>query len=531
MGLREDIGPSLRAIRPALVVVTAAVVLVATAVTSAVGLGLVAITDNVTVAEIVGVPLMLVVTLPLLVALYAPLAGDRTGLTATLRQSWNAVRTQYRSLLVANSVALGVAVVAGIAAVLSWYVLATGLRLGMYVLVGSRFSSSLQILSELALAFWMGFGVGLLVTRFTDLFVVFEDANPWMAWRSSAGFARRHPSTFFGYALATIVLFRTATILLEYVTELWPDSELVAVTTITVIGGASTLLWVAVHVGYVRGTVSASVPDRGSVTPLPWKRVAIGIAVLSVAVAGAGVVRVADVGAGQAPIEPLSNDPEAAYSTAIENTAEANHRVVMTSRNRSANESFTLSLRTGVDADDRRMYLYMYDENGTSTVGGFMGEGTYATRFRGDAATDGSLEATIATGNWQVRQLPAYVPASEIPEIALLAPDADPQVSSSTDSTLVYRFNHPEAIGDAFQGDTTYQGSSGGFDDESTVKVVVDRERGTVGVVEATFRSRETGHAFDYRWQFQEVGTADIRRPEPVGSRKPMAWVWEAILY
>lgn len=529
MGLREDVGPAIRAIYRALFLVSGAIMLATIAVTLGLELAISAFPDSIPFIRIAMLLVVMALTFPLLVALYAPLSERQDGVVPTLRESWRAVRTQFRSLLVANGVALAVAIATGLLAVLSWYVLATGLRLSMYVLWGSRFSSSMQILYELAVAFTIGFGAGLFVTRFADLFVAFEDANPRRAWRSSAEFVRGHPVSFLGYVALTLGLSGMATVFLGFVNEM--EGSVPGVTAIVVIGSVSALLWAAIHVGYFQGTVAASVTVQGAVWLLPWRRIGVGLAILSIVVAGAAVVRVADVGAGPEPIEPLPDDPGAAYAVGIENTADANHRLALTSRNRSATESFGLRMRTGLDYDDRQLYVYFYDENGTSQAGGFLAEGTYSARFGDGMATNGSLAATHSTGEWNVEHLPVFVIATEGTYTDLPATDVTPAVSAENDSKLVYRIDDPETLADAQRGETILLGMQGGFANDSTLRIIVDRKRAIVEEVQATYRSKETGQAYDYRWQFSDVGTADLERPDAIGQRHPIAWMWDAIVY
>ncbi|MFB6201359.1 MAG: hypothetical protein ABEI98_05045, partial [Halorhabdus sp.] len=156
--------------------------------------------------------------------------------------------------------------------------------------------------------------------------------------------------------------------------------------------------------------------------------------------------------------------------------------------------------------------------------------GTYTRRFGGDADVNGSLAVTAATGAWRIEQRPAFDSETVERFTELPTADADPRVAAENDSTIVYAFDRPAVIEDALT-EADYRGMRGGLANGSRLRIVVDRDAGVVRQVRARVHSRETGHAFDYRWRYSEVGTADLRRPEAIGPRRPMAWVWDALLY
>jgi len=530
MGIREDLGAAVRSLHVVHLGISLGVVLLTAAVFVVVisplveTLGL--LTNNVVVVTIVLISVVLVVTLPLLAALYVPLADRQNGFVSVLRQSIQALRNQYRPLLVASAVSVGVALTAGIVAILVWYVLATVVRLSQYVLTGSRLSGSMQILFELAVAFPLGFWIGLLVTRFADVFVVLGNANPWIAWRSSLSFVRRHPLSFLGYATVTTGLIILTNALILAIRGLELDALFTQVPAILTVGTCGTLLIAAIHVAYFQGTVADNAPRFESFRTLSWKRIVVAVALLSVAVAGAGVIRVADLGVSDEAIESLPDDPEKAYAAAIENTAAANHRVIAHSRNLSADEPFGSMARWEVDYDDRQYYAYLSNFSFS-----FMGEGVSGRYMSG--ATNESFAAVLSSGEWHAERIPLGVFVLDTDLIDNGLPDTTPapKVVTVNETTIVYRHDRPEAVESAIRGERSFAGMAGGLTDNSSRVVVVDRERGVVKEVRTLYESNETGRTFEYRFRWEEVGTLDLERPDGLGPRHPMEWIWDAILY
>lgn len=74
------------------------------------------------------------VTLPLLVGIYEPIRRETGGVVETVTAALEAVRDWYLSLLIANAVAVAVALAGGTFALVSWLVADTGVQFARYAL-------------------------------------------------------------------------------------------------------------------------------------------------------------------------------------------------------------------------------------------------------------------------------------------------------------------------------------------------------------------------------------------------------------
>lgn len=247
------------------------------------------------------------------------------------------------------------------------------------------------------------------------------------------------------------------------------------------------------------------------------------------AVVGAGVVRTADLGAGQAEPTPLPDDPTAAYAVAANNTADANYRRTVRSRNASdPDDSFRTISRSGVDHDDRQAYVYLHGED--LVIGGYYDEGVVAMR-NGVTSMASLTSAPLARqdGDWRVVAAPGYGVIGPAAQSRVPDPAVDWTLAERTESTLVYRVDDGEEIRTVVP--RPYRGMEGELAADSEVTVTVDRKRGVL--TGATYRlySRETGERFVYEVEYEAVGTADLRRPEAIGPRTPVERLWDALDY
>lgn len=532
MSLRGSFLPAFRALHPALFVVGFVVVALQTALS--VGLAFlraVAPSVSESALTLASPYVVFAITLPLAVGLYQPVLDRTDDATETFRSAFEAVRRLFPRVLAANLIATAVATAVALAATFAVYVLATVVRYGLYVTGDPLPTNAALTVWAFPLLFLLFFTAALLVTRFADVFAAFRGETPRAAWRSSAQFARRRPLSFLGYVLVTGVLLGTAQLLqfaLEGVDEVVPF--LAAVAVIAVVGTVGLVLASALHVTYFDRTVALTVRDLPPVR-VRWPRVAVVAVVLLAAVAGAGYVRAVDAGAGQSEMQALPDDAQAAYPVAANNTRHANHRRTVVTRNVSAGEeSFRTISESAIDYDERRVSVFFYGDDPEVRVGGFQSEGTVAMPSTGAGPWRDSFgPLTRERNGWTVVAMPGY--ATTRPSDVAPVPErgADWPVETSNESAIVYRVDDPAAVEDASPG--SYYGMHRGLTEESTLTVVVDRERGVVDRARFRFHSAASGHVHEYEMRYTEVGTATVERPEALGERSPMEWFWDALYY
>lgn len=61
--------------------------------------------------------------------------------------------------------------------------------------------------------------------------------------------------------------------------------------------------------------------------------------------------------------------------------------------------------------------------------------------------------------------------------------------------------------------------------------MTIDRDRQVVTRVRYRFHSQETNRSYLYENRYEEVGTADLNRPDAIGPRGPLEWVWDLAYY
>lgn len=530
MTLRKSALSSFRALRPVIFLVGFGIVSV-----RATGFLIVtSVSENVpwiagTVLERVGQASVLLLVLPLAVSIYGPVADRADGVVPTLRRSWRAVRDWYWPVLVAGLTAAFVATVVGVVAVTAWTAIGTVARYLHYTGGDSSIPGIWRFSSELVVVFVGSFAAVFLLTRFADLFVAFEDESPARAWRASLAFARRKPVSFFGYATVIAVLLGTPRVLgiaLESFRLLERYGiSLVAVIVVETVG---LVLASAIHVEYFRTTVEPTAV-RQTVPDVPWRRIALVSIVLVSTAAGAGYVRSADLGSGQQPINQLPDDSRAAYLTAVNNTERANHRSTLLQRNNSEQGSeFTVYWRGAIDYDDRQAYSYFYDDDSNRRTGGYDSEGTLANPNWSISGRD-SNPFVRQSGNWTVKAVPIYGVVARSFTGTIPRSAAYGNITAVNDSTIRYRIDDPEAVRAAL-GSGTYRAMNGDLTRESYLSVTVDRRRNVVDRM--SFRlQNDDGVDVSYVRRYEEVGTADVHRPEEIGPRSPMEWFWDVLYY
>lgn len=531
MSLRRSVAPSIRAIHPALFLVGFAVV----ALQAALSFALAAVESTLSPVYsplfVLGGPLIVAVfTLPLAVGLYEPVREGTDGARETLRDAVRAIRRRYRTVLAANLTALAVAAGVALAGTAIALVLGTTLRYAQYATGDPGRPVAFLTVWAFPLLFAAFLAGGVLVTRFADVFAAYEGEGPRAAWRSSAVFARRKPVSFLGYALATVVLLGTAQTLQYALGQVDDVASLAAgIGAILVVGTVGFTLASALHVTYFERTVVPAARAVPRVTTR-WTRVAAVAVVLVAAVAGAGYVRAVDAGAGQAEMQALSEDPEAAYAVAANNTREANHRRTVLARNASeADSEWRKTSESAVDYDDRRVSITYYGDDPDLRVGTYHSEGTIAMPGGGGSWQGTFDPVTRERNGWTVVAMPGYAVTDPTDVAPVPDPEADWSVARANESMIVYQVADLNDVATAFP--TSYAGMNGELANDSYLRIVVDRERGVVDTVRIRAHSLETGHAYEYEMRYRAGETVDVERPEAIGSRSPLEWVWDVLYY
>lgn len=536
MSLHRDLPPAFRAVTPAVALLAFALVLIQTAVAAVPAaarwtmptvpvplehqlvLGL--------TATVVGLGTILVLppTRTLTAALYAAVETRPESVGAAFRTGWRALAGSWSAVFVANLAAVAVSAAVATGAALAWTVLGTVLRYRAYATGVPDAPRVGQFGLELLLVFAGVFLAALLVTGFADVLTL-DGHDPRTAWRTSAAAVRRHPVSFLGYAVVSVVLVATPWVLGLLTLGILSIPRLLRATAAFVVfATVCQAIWAAIHATYARGTLSAA--DAAPAGPVPWRRVTVAAVVLLAATAGAGYVRVVDAGVQQEPLEPLPADDDRAFAVAVENTADANHLIVTARRNVTDDGDRRRVARRAVDYDDRRASVAYYE---TDRYPGFRG-----VLMEGGVAVTNPLwdadETPLAwrAGNWSVVPVPGYGSEMHDHELPVIE-HVDPELVAANETTLVYRAEGADVERDELE--QFYPGMEGGMTDDSTIEIVVDRERGVVDRVTMRLESRHTGYVYAHVQDYREVGTADVERPAAIGSRHPVEWVWDAMYY
>jgi hypothetical protein len=452
----------------------------------------------------------------------------------SLVRAARAVRERYWRVL-ATDVAVGTGVaLASVAAAVGWLVASTGIRYVRYAVLdpGEPFAMEAVYLTAACAA--IGGVTATFVLRFADAGSAFEGAGPVAACRASARAAREHPRSLLGFAALVAVVQGVSGLAVGLVGAPPTAGEAAVVLGVGTVGVTTVA---AVHATYY-GSLVASAASREADAPAfrirswPWTRRALVVLLLVGLVVGAAAVRVTDVRPRPEPSGSLpdADEPRRVIDVAGRNTAIRSHRTALLVRNASdADASYRPSVLAGVDYEDRRLYTYFVGSNGRE-AGGFFGEGTYALVQSG-----GRWEGSVArrSGNWTVMPLPAWgtirpdppARAENVPN-----PDADWRVVERNRTTLVLRATGPAAVRAALEP-AAYGGMAEPMAADSRVTAYVDRDRAVLDRLTFHLHSTATGAAFDYRLEYREVGTADLRRPTPIRDRGPIEVAWDVLYY
>jgi hypothetical protein len=546
MSFRGCLGPASRSVTPALATVGLAVVVGQTVLPVGIifALGFLSKTPPGLLAPVASL-FALVLTLPLRLGLYEPVRADAAGLRSTVRSAVGGIRRQYRRVLVAEVAAVTVAAVGATTAALLWVVIDTGRR---YLVLHSGGLTNPQptgLLYALGALWAVVFVVLSLLTLLADVFAAYGDVAPHRAWLSSLRVARRHPVSFLGCTVVQLFLLGGAGLLWGLFELSWSPLELLLVASAATVGSTvAVVLAAAIHVTFFQRVGIAAI---GSSRPpsISWARVGL-VVVLLAGVSGASYVRFTDPGVSQDAIEPLPDDPAVALDVAQNNTVDANHRLVVEQRNVSSETERRTSacragngtegtsqdgcyrtiFRQGVDYDDRQMDV-QFVQNGSVLAGGYFGEGVFTVRQEGIRSSPTSL-FTRQRGNHTLFVSPGFGIAMSGPRQSRILGDVGLRTVASNESTVVYRTDSPGTVEQAVP-ETWTAGESLG--DESYLVAVVDRDLGVLRRVRFRQSSTENGMDRVVSMRYAAIGTADLQRPDEIGSRSVGEWLWDLSYY
>ena len=547
MSLREDVEPAFRAVqrRPALLLVGVVIGLLQ--------LGLLIV--GTIIAGIAGPvagrvlgpfvsSLLILLTLPLYVGIYVPVVEPAVSPRKTLEIAARAIRRYYGSVLRADLIASAVAVCLTLGVVALWLVVSTGVRYARYAVADPGPPYSMESVYLGMVALFVGIALSGLAVRFADAFVAFEGDDPRTAWRASLRFARRRPLSLLGFGVVVSVLQLGPGLVLNFVADLsgdGPTATLLGFAVGAVLGGIGLTLAAGLHAVYFHRTVRPTVErTEGSTRParptrretdIAWSRVAVAALILTASVGASVAVRAGDVRPVNDERAALPDDPIGAYEIAARNTARSNHRQVVLSQNLSdSNSTLSPHLRMGVDYHDRQVYVYFTNPSTDQEFGSYFADGTLAMRNSGWRRAGVSAHRA---SNWTIIPAPGYAladPRDTVSSSSIPSPDVNWTVVSRNASTFVLGVEQPSVVRDALHPET-YAGMGGNMSDVSYLEVYVDRERAVVRKARFRLHSHDTGRDFEYRTRFEEVGTADLRRPPAIGSRGPLEWAWDVVYY
>lgn len=497
-----------------------------------------------------GTAVVLAFTLPLLVAIYVPARGPPRGALATLRTGAGAVRRQYRPVLGAVLRAEGIVLLVGLAATFAWYVLATAGRAFRYVVWDAGAPYPMESLLLAGLAFGVAVALARVAFGFADLAALSGRVSSATAWRVSLGFSRRNRRVVAGYAVVAGA-FGVVTLASASVVGDVAGGGVGALVGVAVASVATTFLGVfrvSVFDGHgggrsALGRADAADVERptrdGRVSGLATSRTVLAVLVLLAAVGGAAAVRVDETWTHDPETEhvPADASPATTYRTALENTETTNHRIVYRSYNRTEGDGRAEVVWVSrYDFTDRRAIIRFYAPASAGSAdaghggGGYYDSGVLAvyvgeeanwTNPRGDRWTPLPFPGWgFAVNGGTHRPTGTHLPAAGV----------EWTVAERNESTLVLRVTGTEPLRSAAEPET-YAGMGPNMSENSSLTVVVDRERLVVERAVWEVRSTDPAARFTHVVRVDEVGSHDVTRPDALPPRHPMEWFWDAIYY
>ncbi|GAB3410660.1 hypothetical protein GCM10027435_01500 [Haloparvum alkalitolerans] len=264
---------------------------------------------------------------------------------------------------------------------------------------------------------------------------------------------------------------------------------------------------------------------------LPVRRVALALLVASALVVGAGAVRVTETRPADTAPDPLPEDPDALYATALANTERASHdyRVAV----EGDDEPFVVGHR--IDRADRRYRQYLrgeavgpevYASTGVGSPPPRTGVAAYALGSRTAPETEQSVAALPAFVYWDVTyewRASGLNPPTAVEGWEVVERDADRVVLELTDPAAVYRAaqgRSPDAVRNV---------------SASRIRATVDRDRGTLRAVDvrlnATVVHGDDARRYDATTSHEFAVDVSVERPAELGPPRPGELVWRLLVY
>ena len=298
----------------------------------------------------------------------------------------------------------------------------------------------------------------------------------------------------------------------------------------TALTGLSLAFLTALHAQWwVRTGGSSDAAAAGR--DLPVRRVALALLFVSALVVGAGAVRVTETRPVDTAPEPLPEDPDALYATALANTERASHDYRVTIEG--DDEPFIVGHR--IDREDRRYRQYLRGQAAGPEVYASTGVGSPPPRTGVIAYALGSR--TAPETDQSVAALPAYVYwdiTYEWRATGLNPPAAVEgwEVVDRTDDRVVLELTDPAAVFRAAQGDAPDAVRNASV---SRIRATVDRDRGTLRTADmrlnATVVHGDDAHPYDATTSHEFAVDVDVERPDELGPPRPGEWVWRLLVY
>lgn len=491
-----------------------------------------------------------ILILPLCVGIYelvlSPAPDDSA--SKTLRRGVTIGVQRYRAIFRTDVLIAAASGFIGLIVGLGWYVIATIGRYIQYIVADPAAPSAFGSLYLIGMAVVIGGFLGSFLFRFGDVLTAFYGYSPTAAVADSAAACRQNIAPLVGFAAVLVGLQLAPIALLAGLSKVsLPASEssslalralvLVALALHAIVITVGSVLHATFFTQHISQYVETSYPVSLSFGQF-WSnpslaRWAVAIVLLLGLVGGAAAVRTIDPGVHSAPeVTPVTTDnPDEAVRIAAVTTASSSHRQTLYTRNRSNEKSaYRLKVRSGIDYADRQTYVYYTREDGTE-FGGFFGEGTRALLRPG-----GQLVGLTAyqRGPWTVQATPAWGiaggSASAENMVVPNGPREGWQLIHANESRMVVRITDSDSIQNALRG-RSLDGLGTPLANQSHVTVIIDRKRSVLDEVHVQLHSEATARNHEYRLEYHEVGSADLKRPEAIQDRPLAETVWDAIYY
>ena len=356
-------------------------------------------------------------------------------------------------------------------------------------------------------------------------------AAPWAFLRNAfAGSVRAVVSGFVGLLAAnqlegvlerasTTLVYDTSRAAARYVD---PLTVLLWITIPVVVAAAAR---VTSFVGTEPSTAKPAQPriDRHNV-----RVVAVVLLLVAAPIVATAAVRIDDTGYSGGEVEPLPDGSSATLETAQANTLDRSYRRVTTIENRNG-------VFRSVRASDRADRQYRQARPGSDrTVVSFDGEGVAAVDGLQHSGPSGLLEWTA--GNWSVDASRSGAFGTEGHRPSHPDRDAPWRTVRGNDTSLVLGVDGA-AVGEASEM-VPQDGDHYEVAENATARVVIDRERGVLesATVDAVYYRIGEGNRTDRRdvnvvRRYENVGTHDVQRPDALGPRQPVEWLWDFLYY